>query len=81
MDELNLTEIENKLNAEYSSGQRILFWYDEEGSFETQVDGLNLPDVTIHHLTDCNSFRTKLLIEHDRPGILVPCTFKELLQR
>ena len=29
MDELNLTEIENKLNAEYASGQRILFWYDE----------------------------------------------------
>ena len=67
MDELNLTEIENKLNAEYASGQRILFWYDEEGSFEAQVDGLNLPDVTIHHLTDCNSFRTKLMIEHDRP--------------
>ena len=67
MDELNLTEIENKLNAEYASGQRILFWYDEEGSFEAQVDGLNLTDVTIHHLTDCNSFRTKLMIEHDRP--------------
>ena len=28
---------------------------------------MNLPDVAIHHLTDCNSFRTKLLIEHDRP--------------
>lgn len=67
MDELNLKEIENKLNTEYASGQRILFWYDDDGSFESQVDGLNLPDVTIHHLTDRNSFRTKLMIEHDRP--------------
>ena len=67
MDELNLTEIENKLNTEFSSGQRIVFWYDEEGSFESQVDNLNLPEVTIHRLSDCNSFRTKLMVEHDRP--------------
>ena len=67
MDELNLTEIENKLNTEFSSGERIVFWYDDDGSFENQVDNLNLPEVTIHHLSDCNSFRTKLMIEHDRP--------------
>ena len=67
MDELNLTEIENKLNIELSSGQRIVFWYDYDGSFESQVDNLNLPEVTIHHLSDCNSFRTKLMVEHDRP--------------
>ena len=67
MDELNLTEIENKLNAEFASGQRIVFWYDGDASFESQVDELNLTDVTIHHLTDNNSFRTKLMIEHDRP--------------
>ncbi len=42
MDELNLTEIENKLNTEFSSGQRIVFWYDDDGSFESQVDNLNL---------------------------------------
>lgn len=67
MDELNLTEIENKLNTEFASGQRIVFWYDDDGSFENQVDELNLPDVTIHHLSECNSFRTKLMVEHDRP--------------
>ena len=38
MDELNLTEIENKLNTEFSLGQRIVFWYDDDGSFESQVD-------------------------------------------
>lgn len=31
MDELNLTEIENKLNTEFASGQRIVFWYDDDG--------------------------------------------------
>jgi len=67
MDELNLSEIENKLNAEYASGQRLVFWYDADHSFEKQVDKLNLPGVTIHHLAENNSFRTKLMIEHDRP--------------
>ena len=67
MDELNLTEIENKLNTEFALGQRIVFWYDDDGSFENQIDELNLPDVTIHHLSDCNSFRTKLMGEYDGP--------------
>ena len=28
MDELNLQEIEKKLNTEYQNGQRTVFWYD-----------------------------------------------------
>lgn len=67
MDKLNLTEIEKKLNAIFASGKRIVFWYDADASFEGQVDELNLPEVTIHHLTENNSFRTKLMVEHDRP--------------
>lgn len=43
MDELNLQEIEKKLNTEYQSGQRMVFWYDAESSFEDEVDQLNLP--------------------------------------
>ena len=47
MDELNLQEIEKKLNTEYQSGQRMVFWYDAESSFEDEVDQLNLPGVQI----------------------------------
>lgn len=67
MDELNLQEIEKKLNTEYQNGQRMVFWYDAEASFEEEVDQLNLPDVQIVHLTDRNTFRVKLLLEHEEP--------------
>ena len=58
MDELNLTEIENKLNTEFASGQRIVFWYDDDGSFENQIDELNLKDIhnfRINKLEERNS--------------------------
>ena len=67
MDELNLQEIEKKLNTEYLSGQRMVFWYDAEGSFEDEVDQLNLPGVQIVHLSENNAFRTKMLLEHEEP--------------
>lgn len=67
MDELNLQEIEKKLNSEFQSGQRMVFWYDAEASFEDEVDQLNLPEVTILHLTDRNAFRTKMRLEHEEP--------------
>ena len=67
MDELNLQEIEKKLNAEYQSGQRMVFWYDAESSFEDEVDQLNLPGVQIVHLSEKNAFRVKILIEHEEP--------------
>lgn len=65
MDELNIQEIEKKLNIEFEAGQRIVFWYDADASFEDTVDRLKLEGVEILHLTDRNSFRTKILIEHE----------------
>lgn len=67
MEELNLQEIKNKLNAVYAEGQRLVFWYDRDASFEDVVDTLKLGDVKIHRLTNNNAFRTKLLLEHDDP--------------
>lgn len=67
MDELNLQEIEKKLNTEYQNGQRMVFWYDTEASFEEEVDQLNLPDVQIVRLTEKNAFRVKMLLEHEQP--------------
>lgn len=67
MDELNLQEIEKKLNAEFESGQRLVFWYDAEGSFSDMVDNLRLGKAEILHLTEKNAFRIKMLIEHEHP--------------
>ncbi|MCD7882903.1 MAG: BREX-1 system phosphatase PglZ type A [Lachnospiraceae bacterium] len=67
MDELNLQEIEKKLNTEYQNGQRLVFWYDTEASFEEEVDQLDLPDVQIVHLTEKNAFRVKMMLEHEEP--------------
>lgn len=33
MDELNLKEIEKKLNEQFTGGQRLIFWYDADASF------------------------------------------------
>lgn len=65
MDELNLQEIEKKLNEQFTGGQRLIFWYDADASFEAEVDRLQLGDVQILHLTENNAFRTKLLLEHE----------------
>jgi uncharacterized protein (TIGR02687 family) len=65
MDELNLQEIENKLKSEFESGERIVFWYDADASFEDSVDQLQLGGVKVMHLTDRNAFRSKITLEHD----------------
>lgn len=67
MDELNLEEIEKKLNTEFENGQRLVFWYDADGSFFDMVDQLKLGAAEILHLTERNAFRIKLLIEHENP--------------
>ena len=67
MDTLDIKEIEKKLKSEFENGQRIVFWYDPDASFVDAVDTLNLGDVTIYHLTKNNSFRTKIVLEHDDP--------------
>ena len=67
MNELNLSEIEKKLNGVFSSGERLVFCYDTAGSFEDSVDDLNLGPVKILHLTDRNAFRVKMRLEHEDP--------------
>lgn len=66
MAELNLNQIEEKLNKEFAGeGRRIVFWYDENGDFADDVDNLQLNDAKIHHLTERNQFRTKVLLERE----------------
>lgn len=67
MEELNLSEIEKKLNAVFESGERIVFWYDTDGQFEEDVDKLQLGPAKVLRLTDRNAFRAKMQLEHDDP--------------
>lgn len=64
MAELNLKQIEDKLNSEFEGdGRKIVFWYDDKGEFIDEIETLNLENAKIHHLTLNNLFKTKLLIE------------------
>lgn len=42
--------------------RRIVFWYDEDGEFEDQVDEMDLGDVKVVKLTGSNTFAVKKLL-------------------
>ena len=64
MSDLNLKQIEDKLNNEFSKETRtIIFWYDEKQEFINDIENLNLENAKIHHLTPTNLFKTKMMLE------------------
>lgn len=42
--------------------RRIIFWYDSEREFESQLDELDIPDVKLLKLTGTNTFYAKMLL-------------------
>lgn len=66
MTELNLKQIEDKLNSEFNEEDRvIIFWYDEKKQFINDIESLNLENAKIYHLTPINLFKTKVLLERE----------------
>ncbi|MFN2939606.1 BREX-1 system phosphatase PglZ type A [Lachnospiraceae bacterium YH-ros2226] len=69
MAELNLKQIEDRLNAEFLSGsediRKLVFWYDDKAEFAEDVDSLRLSSAKILHLTESNQFKTKLFLEQE----------------
>lgn len=64
MSELNLKQIEDKLNLEFiSEDRKIIFWYDEKKEFIDDIKSLNIENAKIHCLTTNNLFETKILLE------------------
>lgn len=45
--------------------RRIVFWQDEDREFESMLDELSIPDVTVIKLTGTNNFAVKKLLLHD----------------
>lgn len=64
MSELNLKQITDKLNSEFSKEARqLIFWYDENGDFTEDVDSMELVGAKVLHLAQDNQFYTKYFLE------------------
>lgn len=66
MAELNLKQITDKLNAEFSSdGRKLVFWYDAGAEFINDIDTLGLDNAKVLKLEKNNQFYIKLFLERE----------------
>ncbi len=76
---MDIQEIQDQLNRKLSGSRRkLVFWYDDDGSYEEEVDHLQLAEGNkLWKLTGRNYFATKLLIEEQDPesGYLIYAPF------
>ena len=64
MAELNLKQIVDKLNTEFTGDTRkLVFWYDEKGEFAEDIDGIELTNAKVYKLEQGNQFYTKYFLE------------------
>ena len=64
MAELNLKQITDKLNTEFSGDiRKLVFWYDVNADFKEDVDSLELENAKVLHLEPDNQFFTKYFLE------------------
>lgn len=64
MAELNLKQITDKLNSEFTGEVRkLVFWYDANAEFVGDVDTMDLVNAKVLHLEPDNQFYTKYFLE------------------
>lgn len=64
MAELNLKQITDKLNSEFTGEVRkLVFWYDTNAEFVDDVDTMDLMNAKVLHLLPDNQFYTKYFLE------------------
>lgn len=64
MAELNLKQITDKLNSEFTGEVRkLVFWYDANAEFAEDVDTMDLVNAKVLHLEPDNQFYTKYFLE------------------
>ncbi len=64
MAELNLKQISDKLNEEFSSEERkLIFWYDDNAEFVDEIDSIELENAKIFRLEKDNQLYTKYFLE------------------
>lgn len=64
MAELNLKQITDKLNSEFTGEKRkLVFWYDEKADFIEDINSLELTGAKVLFLEKDNQFYTKYFLE------------------
>ena len=63
---LNLRQITDKLNLEFASDQRkLIFWYDADAEFISDIDDMELENAKILRLERDNQFYIKYFLERE----------------
>lgn len=66
MAELNLKQIIDRLNAEFTGDTRkLVFWYDDKAEFEEDIAGVELENAKVYILKPHNQFQTKRFLERE----------------
>ena len=66
MAELNLKQIIDRLNAEFTGDNRkLVFWYDDKGEFAEDMDSVVLENAKTYRLEPDNQFYTKRFLERE----------------
>ena len=66
MAELNLKQIIDRLNAEFTGDTRkLVFWYDDKAEFAEDIDTVELENAKVYKLESDNQFMTKRFLERE----------------
>ena len=66
MAELNLKQIIDRLNAEFTGDTRkLVFWYDDKAEFAEDIEGVELENAKVYQLKPDNQFATKRFLERE----------------
>ena len=64
MAEMNIKQIIDRLNAEFTGDTRkLVFWYDDNGEFVEDMQNVALDNAKVYFLQPDNQFATKLFLE------------------
>ena len=64
MAELNLKQIIDRLNMEFTGDARkLVFWYDDNGEFAEDMKDIELENARVYFLGRDNQFYTKYFLE------------------
>ena len=66
MAELNLKQIIDRLNAEFTGDTRkLVFWYDDKAEFAEDIESVELENAKVYLLKPDNTFLTKRFLERE----------------
>ena len=64
MAEMNIKQIIDRLNAEFTGDTRkLVFWYDDNGEFVEDMQNVEFENAKVYFLQADNQFATKLVLE------------------